>query len=355
MVMPAAAVDGDYQGVRRSFAQASNLCRGELSTGRLTLAGRPARLAVVGRALWDAIGPSFAHLADDGDPIPDLPGPGVEFWDRGVTGLARPAAPGDLDWVSQGEGWRITAHGGFRYLREERPMSLFWLDRVAIVATGMYETAAGLTLMERARPFLRMMTMICRSLGVLDIHAGLVASGGKGVLIVGASGRGKTTTSIDGLYGGLDYLGDDSVAIAPCGEGFTGHSLYASARVDPAGLDRWPRIRSAWLLPGPGDDKALLFPALSRAGRMVRQVPLVAIALPVVTGGPVRAVRASPREAFDALIWESRDNRRFRLQPEDFKSLAALTRTLPCYRLEVGTDPLAVAGGLAALSESATP
>ena len=54
-----------------------------------------------------------------------------------------------------------------------------------------------------------MMTMLSRRLGVLDVHAGIVSRGGRGVLIVGGRGRGKSTTSIDGLYGGLDYLGDD--------------------------------------------------------------------------------------------------------------------------------------------------
>jgi hypothetical protein len=219
----------------------------------------------------------------------------------------------------------------------------------------MYEAAHHLVLLERGRPLQRLMSMICRSLGVLDIHAALVARDGKGVLIVGGRGRGKTTASLDGLYGGLDYLGDDSVGIAPAEGGFIGLSLYASARVNPARLDRWPSIRDAWLPAGPEDEKALLLPAVSHPQRMIRRAQLVAIALPVVTGGRVRLAPAEPREAFEALLWESRDVRRFRLESNDFKWLAALTRTLPSYRLEVGSDPLAVAAGLAGLIDGAAP
>ena len=136
------------------------------------------------------------------------------------------------------------------------------------------------------------------------------------------------------------------VGIARSKDGFTGFSLYASARIDPTKLARWPAMRNAWLPAGPGDEKALLLPAVSHPGRVGRDTRLVAIALPSVTGGLVRASPVAPRDAFMALVWQSRDVRRFPLEARDFRLLVALTRTIPCYRLEVGPDPVAVAEGL---------
>ena len=58
------------------------------------------------------------------------------------------------------------------------------------------------------------------------IHAALVGSGGKGVLLCGAGGRGKSTLAISCLLAGMDYVSDDYTLLSAEGP-LTGRPLYS--------------------------------------------------------------------------------------------------------------------------------
>lgn len=87
----------------------------------------------------------------------------------------------------------------------------------------------------------------------------------------------------------------------------------------------------------------------------ISRTRLFAIVLPMATSKSVRVTRAPSRDAFEAIPWESSDNRGFRLDPSKFKLLVSITRRLPCYQLGVGTNPFAVAKGLIELTADAQP
>jgi hypothetical protein len=347
--------DGGFAEMRAAMAAAVAARPEQVHAVSMTFAGRPVRLEVAGNALAANVMSAFAHLIDRD--APDRPATSsIAFWDCTASGVRWPNLAEDGEWVAQGEGWRISLHGGGRYLREARTNSLIHLDRSSGAVIAAFRDAAQLTLADRARPLQRMMSQICAAFGIQDIHAGLVSRGGRGVLIVGGSGRGKTTTTLDCLDGGLDFLGDDSVGLGEPEEGgFVGHSLYNSARVHPGQLRRWPRLADHWRPPGPGDDKALLIPARPFPERVVRTARIVAILVPVIAGGRFDAVPTSPRAAFTALVHDSKDNRRFGMSRNEFLRLTALTRTIPCFRCELDLDPARVAAGISHLIESLAP
>jgi len=59
------------------------------------------------------------------------------------------------------------------------------------------------------------LTLAARSQGLVALHAGCVGARGKGVLLVGDSGAGKSTVALAALLAGLDYLAEDSVFVCP--------------------------------------------------------------------------------------------------------------------------------------------
>jgi hypothetical protein len=314
------------------------------------VADQPISVCLVGAALSDAVGPAFAHLTGPAA----AGGASVRLWDCRETGIPAPAAPGDADWALAGEGWRVSGHGAGRYLCEARPSGQLWLDRQEARLVGCLADARGLGCADRARPLQRMMSELCRSLGIQEIHAAMVARCGCGVLIVGSGGRGKTTASLDGLHGGLDFLGDDSIGLGDGGDGMPrGHCLYASARVMPRQHARWPRFGGQWHFAAPPEEKALLLPALCCPGRVVASARIVAIALPAVTGGALRVSPVAPLVAFQALVHDSRANRRFGLSAAEFARFGRLTRSVPCYRVEVDASAARVADGLRHLIDAA--
>ncbi len=345
-----------FRAAEQAFAKAVCDRPSEVLARTGNLAGRDVAISVVGSALCEAVHPSFAHLTDSLAAAGPAPLASIWLWDCAATGIGRPAVPGAADWAAAGEGWRASSHDGGRHLCEERPGSLLWLDRLEARLVGCFADGRRLDCAERARPLQRIMGELCRALEIQEIHAGLVARRGRGLLLVGGGGRGKTTTSLDGLHGGLDFLGDDSVGIGEDGaEGLRGHCLYASARVRPHQLPRWPGFAGHWRLPGPCEEKALLLPGRFLPERLVRSARIVAIALPAITGRGLHVARTSPLDAFHALVHQSRDNRRFGLTRTEFARLARMTKAVPCYRFDVDEDPARVADALGRLLDEAGP
>ena len=82
------------------------------------------------------------------------------------------------------------------------------------------------------------------------MHAAGVAVDGRGILLIGAGGRGKTTTALAAVQRGFSYLGDDLCILRPDPSGQGGHQLhglYATAKLNPdtrarLGLAAWPGI-----------------------------------------------------------------------------------------------------------------
>lgn len=95
-------------------------------------------------------------------------------------------------------------------------------------------------------------TLAARALGLMPLHAACVASGGRGLLLLGASGAGKSTAILHCALAGLDVVSEDSLFVTPDTLLATGvanfvHVSRESLRLLPAreavALGRAPVIR----------------------------------------------------------------------------------------------------------------
>ncbi|WP_010138790.1 hypothetical protein [Oceanicola sp. S124] len=186
------------------------------------------------------------------------------------------------------------------------------------------------------------------------IHAGTLATGGRGVLLAGKGGSGKSGTVLAGLRHGLDSVGDDYVALVPPAPGHApGASFHARAafgcmKIDPAGAARVD------LPAGLTHGKPLnwqgkyLLPLDAIAGRaQPADIALTALVLPQITHGTrTRFHPMGPREAFLALAPSGVTQIPF-ARPEMARCCAEVSRGLPGYRMELGTDPAEIAAALA--------
>jgi hypothetical protein len=181
------------------------------------------------------------------------------------------------------------------------------------------------------------------SFGIHVVHAGAVASKGGAALIVGDNGAGKSSTSIACAESGLDYLGDDYVAVEL--DPPRVHSLYCSARLSwdhPAGIGSTLPLSTTR---EDNPDKALLF----LGDRAVDTRPIKAIIAPRVGNGTATTLK--PLRAGAALA---------ALAPSSVLQLAAngatrlgharrLCSEVPAFELQLGTD----ASSIGALVEEA--
>jgi hypothetical protein len=95
-------------------------------------------------------------------------------------------------------------------------------------------------------------TLAARAQNLMPLHAACVGSGGRGLLLLGASGAGKSTALLHCALAGLDLVSEDSLFVAPDTLRATGvanflHIRRESLRFLPAreaaGLRRSPIIR----------------------------------------------------------------------------------------------------------------
>jgi hypothetical protein len=176
------------------------------------------------------------------------------------------------------------------------------------------------------------------------VHAGSLGVDGRGVLIAGPGGAGKSGTTLAGLAAGLTTVGDDyllldqkrSPAALP---------LYRLLKQDAAGLARIDGLAERL---GPMTEnwqgKFEFDPERAFPGSLTDRIELCAILLPVVAHAPASrlepvsrpdAVRFLTTAMLDQLPAASADSVLF---------FAGLTARLPVFRLHLSEDPAEIAG-----------
>jgi hypothetical protein len=325
----------DFHRAAAGFQTAARRHPDRIVESAYRLADRTVRLRVVGPELAAECAPPLAHLrASEAAAEPFLT---IDVWHEAETGVAaeRPCLPSPLD--SYGV---MTASADGRYVAEHRPHSGAWLDRRERRIFAWVASAGRLHLDERARPWHRALAVALGDLGIQTVHAGLVAWQGRGALLVGQGGAGKSTTSICCLLNGLAYLSDDFVGLAAAPDGdFVGHSLYNSALIRLGHLNGYHALAAA-CRPGhyPDEEKSMVCFSRMDGARLAAKVAIRAVLFPRVAGrADTEIAPLAPRAALLALA-PSLLLCRTGVGARGMQRLAALVERVPSYRLELGHD-----------------
>src|SRR5688500_11483592 len=267
------------------LAETFRLARDRLAGSRrlqLALGGGTAAIEVAGDRLFDRITPAFGHLAIASDGrAPDL---SVSLWDADESGIAGPPpAPGD-DPTARAI---VSASSDGRFVLQRRTHAVVGQDRARRAVVGWFRDVDRMPLYDRGRPLHPQILLWNQDRGAPPLHAGLVATSGRGALLVGQGGSGKTTATLACLLNGFDFLGDDYVSLRK-GDGgeFVGHGVYGSTHVDPHHLTRFPELFARAVFPQwESEDKAVVFLGEALPERLARESPIDALFLPTVKTG----------------------------------------------------------------------
>ena len=332
---PDGGADLGFNLMRNAFAQAKRMQPDLFHDSSYVLAGRPVQMRIVGRRLAEFMHLPFAHLRVD-DPHLTAPRLTIELWDQAETnvscqlGLIRD----DLD---SHPNLKHSADG--RYASYQLQHSLVCLDRVSGSMVGYVSNAEELSLYERGRPLHVLLSLWHKSLDMPLVHAGLVSKNGRGVLLAGPGGSGKSTSAIASACAGFDYLSEDLVGLQSSpDDGFVGHSLYSSTFIEPDHLKRFALFEGHAIEGRYSFEKKLLV-LLSQIAplRFARACQIHAVVLPRVLHLPASQLRpASKGEALltlapSSLLVGEKSN-----GLQGFNKLAKLVEQVPCYWLELG-------------------
>jgi hypothetical protein len=261
-----------------------------------TLAGRRVRLAFAGCGLKHLARP-MAHLSAPHSPgVPDLQ---VKVWE-GPLGWTPPRlvwTQGQLghqgEVVGLGSGrFCVNYHdtsGLFNMYDRESGKVLYWIPR-----------AADLPFWEIASPFRMVFHWWARSIGGLLAHAAAVGQEGRGLLLVGKSGSGKSTASLSCLHHGMEFVGDDYVLLTHDPQPVA-HSLYSTAKMHAAflgeALPAWKGRVAAEIGP---ENKAVLFLNETAPDALRPRLELRAVVMPQIADQ--QQATLAPRPALEGLL-----------------------------------------------------
>ena len=244
---------------------------------RIDLAETVVAIRFAGAALRDAFLPALGHLL--------LP-PGIEaqatlhVWDTASSGVAMVPPPCGRDsFTHRGDIWGLSSpriRSAFHW--HEFSVNLFDHQR----ATGVFwvQDAAALPYWSKASPLRTLFHWWLSANGAHLLHAAAVGTADGGLLLAGRGGTGKSTTALASLDAGLRYVGDEYLAVRLTPEP-AAYSLYATAKVTPSQMGRFPSLAAHVTNPACGaDEKAVvqLHPAF--ADGLVKRLPLRAVASP---------------------------------------------------------------------------
>jgi hypothetical protein len=270
----------------------------------------------------------------------------VYAMDAEAEGWERPAAWREEAGFASRSFERSLAADGLRgFYHHEAPS---WQFFAGASATGLQilPTALGIPPWEHGSPLRLFLHWAHAAAGRRLTHAATLGLDGRGALIVGPSGSGKSGTTLAGLLNGLSSAGDDYVLLerAPA---VTAHAVFSVFKQDRDGL------RRAGLAPDIFKDTALNwhgkieFDAAQLAPKaFVDQMEIGAILIPEIAHG--RRTRFETVTAHEAALALA-PSAVFQLPGDEaggFRFFADIARRLPAFRLLLSEDPAEIAAAV---------
>lgn len=263
---------------------------------------------------------------------------------------APPAPSGGAREVAAWGDWRMLCDGEQVFIAYPRARVTLHLAE-ARATLWLAETWWLEPLKLQQSPWLSLLGWLLRERGRYMLHASAVARDGKGLLLAGESGSGKSSSALALIQAGWDWLADDVALLEP-GTGARIHGLARGFCFHPALAAQVPGLMGE-----PVAEKRFaaiegLFP-----GRRVAACQPTAVLLPSVTGAAwSRLEPASPAEALLALLPASglmlAGGSAARAQAH-MQALQDLVSAVPAYRLWAGHDIFGNGAALAALLQAA--
>ncbi len=314
------------------------------------LAEHPVEISTAGTKLQSILCKAFSHLPTSIKTSPDTFK--ISVWDETESGIILPEAP----WQ-----WPTTQHplSASQFTLNNYFVGLTDSNKIFYIYDSNLDKAIvcikDTTLLPNyflSSPFIKVIQQWSKKMDLNILHAGCVANDKHSVLFVGNGGKGKSTSSIQCLMGGLNYISDDYLLVKteypP-----VAYSIYCSGKLHSDHLKKFPEIAAiATEAENNIYSKPLIYLNELFGERIILSSPIKGIIVPNITSSNNTHIeKISAFEALKALAPSTLiqlDNGAH----NGLSKMANLARKLPCYRLNMGSNLEEIAPVVKALLNS---
>jgi hypothetical protein len=304
-----------------------------------SLASKELVIRSAGRNIQEITCRALKHIEKVVDVSSSTPSLEILVWDIKESGVNMPIQPWETP-ENLVEDSFVQFHLAHFFVSQFDNQSILYIyNLVANQVICIIQDANKLNNSFLSSPYFKIIALWACNQNLNILHAGCVSFDNKAVLIVGRSGKGKSSTSVQCLIDGLDYLSDDYILVDMNGEKPIAYSLFNTGKLKNNHIERFSKIQGKYTQ-GILDknDKPLLFLHPFFRNQLIKSAEIRAIIVPNIT----QEVKASYQSISDVeslralapstLIQLKINNL------NQLNSLANLTRNLPNYQLNLGSD-----------------
>lgn len=301
----------------------------------IRIAGYEMRLIFNHEGLYSSLTPALKHLRIRPVSSPHLTIYGLDNPSLNTARILIPWSQESL--ISPRETLYMIKEGLYvSFNKSNRILNLY--DENSKSAIFWASDGSDLPFHDKASPFRTILQWFMYKHSRLCVHSAAVSYLGQGILFAGHEMSGKSTTSLLCLLEGMDFAGDDYVAVGG-DAGYRAYSLFNSAKLNAEDISLIPELISKVSNQDHMDsEKAVIFLHDYFPARIAEGFPISALLLPKITGTKnSRIKKATPADGIKALA-PTTIFLQAGIRKEAFSFLTRFVKRIPSYHLELGKD-----------------
>lgn len=173
--------------------------------------------------------------------------------------------------------------------------------------------------------------------GLFGLHAGAVVRDGRGLVLCGGTGTGKSSLCLTLVHAGYRYLSDDFLLLEVDGGAVRCVPLFRTFNIDPSWAEQFPEL--AFLGSGSAQGKRSVDPERCYPGSHAPSARPAVIVFPIIVDAPESSVHPlSKREALGRLLPQTRMSADRETAQKHIAALVVLLRDATTFELRHGRD-----------------
>ena len=218
---------------------------------------------------------------------------------------------------------------------------LYFVDisnRFVFYVINDFNQTKDINIAYRVSPFQYLFQLLMHGLNKQMTHSAAIANDDYGILLTGASGAGKTTTTLSALQHGYHYIGEDYTVLEKKDGQLFAHSIYNTVKMTEKTYQRIADFQEQRFISLPQRGKNAYFISEHNKFKIKLSAPIKAIcSLSIATAKEPVLQQQTPLQAIKSLAFSTIENNPI-FANQTLKKFHSFLENVALYHLTLGSD-----------------